>query len=138
MHASGHEIRHIRATILVAESDRDLRTVHATRLRSAGHVVWEAPDGGEALRLIRAHSPELVLLDVWMPVMNGLEVLECVRGSTAGVGLKVVAFSQHDDADVQLEGFALGVGEYWTNDLSPDELCDRVQQLLRLAEAPPW
>ncbi len=75
------------------------------------------------LRLVRAHSPELLLLDIWMPVMNGLEVLENLRGNTQAVGVKVVVLSQQDDADTHLEGYALGIEDYWTKDLSLDELC---------------
>jgi DNA-binding response OmpR family regulator len=138
MHASSNEIRHLTTTILIAECDQQMRSLHATSLRRAGHIVWEAPDGGEALRLVRAHAPELLLVDVWMPVMNGLEVLENLRGSTVAVGLKVIVFSQNEDADIQLEGFALGVDDYWMKDLSPEELCDRVQNLVRLADTPPW
>jgi len=138
MQTSSNEIRHLTTTILVAEDDADLRSLYAGSLRRAGHVVWEAADGAEVLGLVRTHYPELILLDIWMPVMNGLEVLEHLGGKAEAVGIKVVVLSQQDDADTRLEGFALGVEDYWTKDLSLDELCERVQELLRLAEAPPW
>ena len=73
-----------------------------------------------------------------MPVMNGLEVLEHLGGKAEAVGIKVVVLSHHEDADTRLEGFALGVEDYWTKDLSLDELCQRVNELLRVAETPPW
>ena len=66
----------VAATIVLAEDDSDLRAIYAQDLREAGHVVWEAEDGGQALALVRARSPELLLLDIWMPILNGLEVLE--------------------------------------------------------------
>jgi DNA-binding response OmpR family regulator len=138
MHASRDEIGLLTTTIVVAEDDRDLRSIYASALRRAGHVVWEAADGGEALKLVKTHSPELLLLDIWMPVMNGLEVLENLRGNTEAVGVRVVVLSQQDDSDTHLEGFALGIEDYWTKDLSLHELCERVEELARLAGTPPW
>jgi CheY-like chemotaxis protein len=138
MRTSRNKIRHLASSIVVADDDHDLRSVYATSLRRDGHVVWEAADGGEALRLVRAHSPDLLLLDLWMPVMNGLEVLEFLRGNPAGAAVKVVVLSQKDDADTHLEGSALGIDGYWTKDLSPEELSDRILELVRVAGNPTW
>lgn len=125
------------ATIVLAEDDADQRTLLAGYLRREGHVVWEASDGGKAVGLVRAHAPALLLLDIWMPVLNGLEVLEHLGRSPQAMGMKVVVLSQFGDADTRLEGFALGVDDYWTKDLSLDELCARIQHLLDLAPIPP-
>jgi DNA-binding response OmpR family regulator len=119
-----------RATIVLAEDDADLRAVYAECLRRAGHVVVEAADGAEALSMVRAHVPELLLLDIWMPILNGLEVLEHLGRTSEAVGLKVVVLSQLSDADTWLEGFALGVEDYWTKDLSLADLCARIEQLI--------
>jgi DNA-binding response OmpR family regulator len=134
---SRNKNRQLATTILVADDDRDLRSAYASSLRRAGHIVWEAADGGEALHLVRTHSPELLLLDIWMPVMNGLEVLEYLRGDNKAAGAKVVVLSQRDDADTHLEGLALGIEDYWTKDLSPDELCDRVRDVVGLFPTSP-
>jgi DNA-binding response OmpR family regulator len=106
-------------------------------LRREGHLVWEACDGGEAVGLVRAHAPALLLLDIWMPVLNGLEVLEHLGRSSEAMGMKVVVLSQLGDADTRLEGFALGVDDYWTKDFSLVEFCARIQHLLGLAPIPP-
>ena len=84
-----------------------------------------------------AHSPGLLLLDIWMPILNGLEVLEHLGRSSEAVGLKIIVLSNLSDADTRLEGFALGVEDYWTKDLSLAELCLRIQRLLELSPIPP-
>ncbi len=74
------------ATIVLAEDDADLRVLCAQWLRRAGHRVWEAADGAEALSAVMAHRPDLLLLDIWMPILNGLEVLEHLSRAEHGVG----------------------------------------------------
>jgi DNA-binding response OmpR family regulator len=130
MQASGESHEHVVTTIVLAEDEADLRALYAECLRREGHVVWEASDGAEALALVRAHAPDLLLLDIWMPILNGLEVLEHLGRSSEAMGLKVIVLSHLGDADTRLEGFALGVVDYWTKDLSLAELCARVRQLL--------
>ena len=122
------------ASIVLAEDDPNLRALYAQWLRLCGHRVWEAADGGEALDQVRASRPHLLLLDIWMPVMSGLEVLKSLASSWEGVGLKVVVLSHQRDADTRLEGFALGVTDYWTKDLSLAELSVRINSVL--GEAP--
>jgi DNA-binding response OmpR family regulator len=137
MQSFGASSGKVTTTIVLAEDESDLRALLAECLRRDGHVVWEASDGGQALSLVRAHAPALLLLDIWMPVLNGLEVLEHLGRSPEAVGMKVVVLSQLGDADTRLEGFALGVDDYWTKDFSLVELCARIQSLLTLAPIPP-
>jgi CheY-like chemotaxis protein len=137
MQAFGESNARVLTTIVLAEDDADLRALYAECLRREGHVVWEACDGGEALSLVRAHLPGLLLLDIWMPVLNGLEVLEHLGRTSQAVGLKVIILSHLSDADTRLEGFALGVDDYWTKDLSLADLCTRIQRLMGLSPIPP-
>lgn len=118
------------ATIVLAEDDADLRSVYANCLRLEGYVVLEAADGSEAVSLVRAHSPNLLLLDIWMPILNGLEVLEHLARTPDAVGLKVVVLSHQGDADTRLESFAMGVEDYWTKDLSLSEFRERIRRIL--------
>ncbi len=124
-------------TIVLAEDDADLRAIYAECLRREGYQVWEAGDGGVALELVRAHAPQLLIVDFWMPIMNGFEVLEHLTDSPQAVGMKVVVLTHQDDADTRLEGFALGIQDYWTKDHSLDTLCRRVHEILETSIAVP-
>ena len=137
MQAFGESDTKVATTIVLAEDDADLRALYAECLRHEGHVVWEACDGGEALSLVRSHTPVLLLLDIWMPVLNGLEVLEHLGRTPQAVGVKVIILSHLGDADTRLEGYSLGVDEYWTKDLSLADLCRRIQQLIGQLPGPP-
>jgi DNA-binding response OmpR family regulator len=119
--------------IVLAEDDADLRALYVGALRRAGHAVWEAADGGEAIAQVRALVPDLLLLDLWMPVFNGLEVLELLSEDPRSVGLKVVVLTNSIDGDTSLEGFARGIDDYWIKDLSLADLCARVDSLMRFA-----
>ena len=123
MQSFGESPGKLTVTIVLAEDEADMRAMLAECLRREGHVVWEAADGGEAVVLVRAHAPALLLLDIWMPVLNGLEVLEHLGREREAVGMKVVVLSQLGDSDTRLEGYALGVDDYWTKDFSLVELC---------------
>jgi DNA-binding response OmpR family regulator len=133
----------VRAIIVLADDEPDLRSIYAACLRNEGYEVWEASDGREALDLVEAHHPALLLLDVWMPALNGLEVVEQLRNDPLSGLTRVVMLSNLGDSDTRLEGFSAGVADYWVKGLSLGELCHRVKQLVSephpacdLAEAP--
>ena len=122
------------ASIVLADDEPDLRTVYASCLRNSGYVVWEASDGIEALTLCIERRPDLMILDVWMPNMNGFEVLDRLREDARSSNLKVVMLSSLGDSDTRLEGFSAGVVDYWVKGLSLVELRRRVDGLLVAAE----
>jgi DNA-binding response OmpR family regulator len=126
------------AIIVLAEDEPDLRAMYAETLRRSGHIVWEAANGAEATSLVHAHTPDLLLLDLWMPILNGLEVLEQIRDDRGAVGLKVVMLTHQRDADTRLEGFALGASAYWTKDLSLCELASKIESLLGSPQTQPF
>jgi len=123
------------AVIVLAEDERDLRAVYATCLRAAGYEVCEAADGREAVALAIERRPDLMILDVWMPVMNGFEVLEQVRADPRVATVKVAMLSNLSDSDTRLECFGAGVADYWIKGLPLAELCARVADLLADAHA---
>ena len=120
----------VMASIVLADDDEDLRAIYAPCLRSAGHAVWEAAGGLEALELVRKHRPGLLILDVWMPQLNGFEVLESLRYDPASTGLKVLMLSNMGDADTRLECFEMGAVEYLVKGLPLADLLAKVVELL--------
>ncbi len=117
-------------TIVLAEDDPGLCALYATVLGTDGHRVHQANDGARALELAAEVAPDLLILDLWMPILNGLEVLEYLK-SRGGVRFKVVMLSNHAEAEKRLEGFALGADDYWTKDLTLLDLRERVRELSR-------
>jgi CheY-like chemotaxis protein len=125
------------ATIVLADDEEDFRTIYGATLREAGYQVWDAADGAEAIRAVREHVPDLLLLDVWMPILNGFEVVEAMRHDPLSGSIKVVMLSCVDDADSRLEGFAAGVVDYWIKGLSLADLRRRVDRILGEARGGP-
>ena len=123
------------AIIVLADDEPDLRSVYAAFLRNQGFDVHEACDGLQALEQVDALRPDLLLLDVWMPLLNGLEVVERLRHDPHSGQMRVVMLSNLGDSDTRLEGFSAGVSDYWVKGLSLAELFRRVERLL--SEPPP-
>lgn len=120
----------LNATIVLAEDDGDLRAVYATFLRAAGYTVHEAGHGREALELVRSQHPALLLLDIWMPVLNGFEVLEGLRHDPASAHTKVMMLSCQSDADARLECFGIGAIEYLVKGLPLVDLLAHVERCM--------
>ena len=116
--------------IVLAEDQEELRSIYATILRNEGYTVWEAAEGSEALELIARHRPALLILDVWMPVLNGFEVVDRLRDDRFASDMKVVMLSNLSDSDTRLEGFSVGVTDYWVKDLSLTQLLANVRRVL--------
>jgi CheY-like chemotaxis protein len=119
------------AEIVLADDDADLRKVYATWLRSVGYTVWEAANGAETLELVRERHPALLLLDVWMPAPNGIEVLEALRLDPASTRMQVVMLSSVGEADTRLECFALGARDYLVKGLALTDLKSYVDRALQ-------
>lgn len=118
------------AIIVLADDEADLRSLYAEVLRREGYLVFEARDGAEALELVAEKQPDLLLLDVWMPSVNGFEVLERLRDDPRANTLKVVMLSNLGDADTRLEGYSAGVCDYWVKGLALEDLTARVRKVL--------
>jgi CheY-like chemotaxis protein len=120
------------ARVLVVEDDRFLRRACEASLRQRGLDVIAAADGEEGLRLARAEHPALILLDLLMPKMSGLEVLRALKGDEATRGIPVLVLSNSSRQQDVDEIMRLGaVGYLVKADLSLRALGDRVMGLLQ-------
>jgi two-component system phosphate regulon response regulator PhoB len=121
----------VSATILLAEDDRFLRRALEVALTRRGHRVIVAADGQEALDGARRERPQLILLDLLMPRMTGIEVLDALRADPATRDAIVLVLSNSSKEFEMTAAERLGVAGYWIKaNLSLDELCDRVERVL--------
>ena len=117
-------------TVLVAEDDDDIRALVVYRLERSGYEVVEARDGEEALRLAAERQPDLAILDVMMPKLDGYEVTRRLRKDDATSRLPVILLTARtQDSDVS-QGFDAGADDYIRKPFSPEELRARVQAIL--------
>ena len=118
-------------TLVVADDDPQLLRLMARNLQLEGFDVLAASDGQQALELIENHAPDLVLLDVMMPKMDGFTVCSRVREFSAVPIIIVTARGQDQD---KVRGLDLGADDYLTKPFSVEELLARVRAVLRRSE----
>ena len=115
-------------TILVVEDEPRIAAIAADYLRHAGYVVIVAADGHEALRHVSASRPDLVVLDLGLPGVDGIEVARAIR---AGSSLPIIVVTARVAEDDRLTGLETGADDYMTKPFSPRELVARVKAVLR-------
>lgn len=116
--------------ILIADDDDDLRVVYAEFLRASGFRVIEAENGWKTLDRVRETKPRLLILDLWMPGLNGLEVLERLRHEPTAARMKIVMLSNLGEADARLESFEGGAVAYLVKGIALDELLARIRRAI--------
>jgi len=121
------------ARILIVDDDPDLRALARVTLVKSGFTVEQASGGLEALRMISESSPSLIVLDVMMPEMDGLEVLRRLRGCPAWASVPVLMLTSMDDEEHIRKGFELGCTDYLTKPFSMPQLTSRVRASLARA-----
>ena len=120
--------------VLVVDDDATIRDVVSRYLERAGHEVLVARDGPSALQLVATARPDLVVLDLMLPGMGGLEVCRRLRSTTPVPVVMVTARTEEEDRIVGLE---LGADDYVGKPFSPRELVLRVEAVLRRSGAAP-
>jgi len=116
--------------ILVVDDDLDLLKVIAFALRQAGYLVVEAQDGASGTAAFERERPDLVVLDVNLPRLNGFEVLKRIRAAASTPVMMLTVRSGEED---QVQGLDLGADDYLAKPFSPRTLLARVRALLRRA-----
>jgi DNA-binding response OmpR family regulator len=120
-----------KTTILIVDDDLQLLQLVALNLELEGYAVLLAGDGQQALTQIETHAPDLVLLDVMMPRMNGFAVCHRVREFSTVPIIIITAQGRSQD---KVRGLDLGADDYLTKPLNMDELLARVRAVLRRAQ----
>jgi DNA-binding response OmpR family regulator len=118
------------ACVLVVDDDDDIRALVKTLLERGGMTVYEAPNGREGLREFHARRPDLVVLDVNMPEMDGWNVLERIRDMS---DVPVLMLTARGDELERVRGLQTGADDYVVKPFGKQEMVARVQALLRRA-----
>ena len=117
-------------SILVVDDNESNRDALCRRLGRRGYATTPAADGPEALRLLGERAFDLVLLDVMMPGMSGLEVLERIRRDRSPSDLPVIMATAQDQSEDIVRALSLGASDYVTKPFSPLGLIAKVQEAL--------
>ena len=117
------------ARLLVVEDEPNIRELLATSLRFAGFEVHVAADGATALHLATVHEPDLVVLDVMLPDMDGFTVTRKLRDT--GRQLPIVFVTARDSVDDKIKGLTVGGDDYVTKPFSLEEVVARIRAVLR-------
>ena len=120
-----------REKIAIIEDEPDILEVIAHNLKREGYRVAECRDGGEAVQLIRVESPSLVLLDLMLPGMDGLEICRTLKQDSLTRSIPVIMVTAKGEESDIVAGLALGADDYIRKPFSPKELVARVKAVLR-------
>jgi DNA-binding response OmpR family regulator len=116
--------------VLAADDDEDILALVTFRLERSGYAVLQARDGAEALELARERTPDLAVLDVMMPKIDGLELTRRLRAEERTSRMPIILLTARaQDTDVQ-QGFEAGADDYIRKPFSPRELKARVEAML--------
>lgn len=118
-------------SVLVVEDERDLAELLVYNLRKQGYEAVSVRDGNAAVAAIRQQPPDLVLLDVMLPGMSGIEVLRAMRTNPRSASIPVIMVTARADEADQLHGLSVGADDYVTKPFSMKVLLARVGSLLR-------
>jgi two-component system phosphate regulon response regulator PhoB len=117
--------------ILVVEDEADVLDLLLINLRAAGFAVVSVEDGAQALAKVRSESPSLIILDLMLPKMSGLEICKVLKSEAATRNIPVIMLTAKAEEVDKIVGLELGADDYVTKPFSPRELILRVNRSLR-------
>jgi CheY-like chemotaxis protein/phosphoribosyl 1,2-cyclic phosphodiesterase len=124
------------ARVLIVDDDPVVRRLTMQALQNDGYVLTEAAGGREALELISRQTPDLVILDLVMPELDGMEVLKVLRANPAKASLPVLILTAQTDESTTRAGFDVGATDYLTKPFSSPQLSARVRACLTRGAKP--
>src|SRR5258708_34461212 len=119
--------------ILIVEDDPDIAELVGRYLDKAGFITERTASGREALQAIAARVPELLVLDLMLPHVDGLEVCRLLRANDATSTIPIIMLTARAEESERIVGLELGADDYLAKPFSPNELVARVRALLRPA-----
>ncbi|MBN1445912.1 MAG: response regulator [Candidatus Omnitrophica bacterium] len=116
--------------IVVAEDDEENRTILTKMLQMNGYEIQAAPDGAAAFELLKAAKPDLLISDINMPVMNGLELLRKVREDEELKSIRVILVTGQSTDEEVMSGITEGADHYITKPFKPKSVLDAIKMVL--------
>jgi two-component system alkaline phosphatase synthesis response regulator PhoP len=120
--------------ILIVEDDPDIAELVARYLDKAGFTTEQAGSGRDALQAVSARPPDLIVLDLMLPHVDGIEVCRTIRANEKTAALPIIMLTARADESERIVGLELGADDYLAKPFSPGELVARVRALLRRAQ----
>lgn len=120
-------------TVLIVDDEEPIRELLALYLSKAGFKVQEAADGAQALIKYQESKPDIIILDIMMPVLDGLEVCRQIRKFSC---IPIIMLTSRSEDDDRIMGLELGADDYVTKPFNPREVVARVKAVLRRQAAP--
>ncbi len=118
--------------LLIVEDDKSIRDLYCLKLEKSGFEVFSAEDGGKGLDLAKKELPDIILLDVMMPVMNGFEVLKQLRKYNDTKETPVIILSNFGEIDQMTNGFTAGATDYLIKaEHTPSDVVEIVNETLK-------
>jgi len=124
--------------VLIIEDDPDIANLVVHYLIREGYTVGVAPNGMEGLKKIKEVPPDLLILDLMLPEVGGLEVCKTLRGNASTAAVPILILTAKGEESDKVIGLELGADDYVTKPFSPKELVARVKALLRRSEPPEY
>lgn len=129
-------MEHNQITILLADDEADILEFLGYNLEKAGYRVLKAKNGQKAVRLAREFRPQLIILDVMMPVMDGMEACREIRKTAELKETLIVFLTARGEDYSQIAGFEAGADDYITKPIKPKVFISRIQAILRRYKEP--
>lgn len=123
-------------TILIVDDETDLLDLIEYNLEKEGYNVLKAENGHEGIRLARKHSPDLIILDVMMPKMTGIEVCRILKEDGELKSKPVIFLTARGDEKTEIEGLEIGADDYLMKPISTSKLVSRIKVVLRRTVEP--
>ena len=118
-------------SVLIIDDEKDIREILEYNLEKEGFTVYKASDGKHGIELARSKKPDVVLLDVMMPDMDGIEVCDVLRSDPSTKDLRICFLTARNEDYSQIAGFDAGADDYVAKPIKPRVLISRLKALMR-------